>query len=49
MLDENSWQAVVDLAQLTTALLNLAVSARDAMPGGGKLTLETGNVLLDDA
>jgi signal transduction histidine kinase len=48
MLEENAWPALVDPVQLTTALINLAVNARDAMPNGGKLTLETGNVYLDE-
>jgi PAS domain S-box-containing protein len=48
-LEENAWPALVDPTQLTTALLNLAINARDAMPGGGKLTLETSNVVLDES
>jgi PAS domain S-box-containing protein len=49
MLADDAWTAMVDPNQLTTAILNLALNARDAMPNGGKLALETRNVYLDDS
>jgi PAS domain S-box-containing protein len=48
-LAEDTSSALVDPNQLTSAILNLALNARDAMPDGGKLAIETKNVDLDQA
>ena len=42
------WNTFVDALQVETALLNLAINARDAMEGRGKLTIEAGNASLDE-
>jgi PAS domain S-box-containing protein len=49
LLAADAWAALVDPNQLSTAILNLALNARDAMPDGGKLALETNNVHLDES
>ena len=49
VLSAGLWQTLADANQLESAILNLAVNARDAMEHGGKLTIETANAHIDDA
>jgi PAS domain S-box-containing protein len=48
VLDNGLWSALADPSQLEDAIVNLAINARDAMPIGGRLLIETANVHLDE-
>jgi PAS domain S-box-containing protein len=47
-MDHDVWPVTVDPVEFETALVNLVINARDAMPDGGSVTVHAGNVLIDD-
>src|SRR5690606_32141760 len=47
-LDPGLWKIEADPGQLAQVLMNLSINARDAMPGGGTLSIETSNITLDE-
>ena len=49
ILGSGLWPTIVDMSQLENAIVNLVVNARDAMPDGGRITIETANASLDEA
>ncbi|NHZ33546.1 hybrid sensor histidine kinase/response regulator [Massilia rubra] len=48
VISDGLWNTLVDTAQVENALLNLAINARDAMDGRGRLSIEVGNAVLDE-
>jgi len=48
IVDAGLWNTFVDINQVENAILNLAVNSRDAMPAGGKLTIEVANAVIDE-
>ena len=47
VLERTAWTVMADPSEIENAILNLAINARDAMPGGGKLMIETANVTVE--